>query len=97
MVHGTMAFSKIQLRRQRAGDVIFRLFHRCIQIHPLRKVGSDGAGKRAAGAVGVGIVDPSSPEPLEGSVSEKQVICVVQIMSALFPQLLRDASDQVGR
>ena len=83
MIHGTAALAQIQHRRQRAGDVRLGPLHGRVQIIALGQVGGDGAGEGAAGAVGVGVVDPPTPEPLARTVPPEQVVGVVDLMAAL--------------
>ena len=68
---------------QRAGDVRLCALHRRVKVIALREIRRNGAGQRAAGAVGVGVVDAASLEPLTRAVAPKQVVGVIDLVPAL--------------
>ena len=75
--------SEIQLRCKRAGNIGLSLFHRSVQAEALRKIGRDGAGQSASGAMRIRIVDPLAVEPAETAVAVEQIVRVVEIVAAL--------------
>ena len=75
--------TQIQHGRQRAGDVFLGPLHGLVQIIALGQIGGNGAGEGAAGAVGVGIVDPLAVEPLAEAVPPQEIVGIIDLMAAL--------------
>ena len=83
MVHRAGAVAQVQHGRQAAGNVGLGTLHRGVQIIALGQVGRNGAGKGAAGAVGVGVRNALAVEPLAAAVPPQQVVGVVDLVAAL--------------
>ena len=61
----------------------FRALHGRIEVEALGEVRGNGARERAAGAVGIGVIDALAAEPLARAVAPEQVVRVVYLMAAL--------------
>lgn len=81
--HRSASFSEIQHRSQRSGNVIFCTLYGCVHIKSFCKVRCNGTGKCAAGSMCIRIINTFSVEPTIIAVTIKQVICIIQLMSAL--------------
>ena len=77
------AVAQIELRVQRVGQVSLGPGDRFFQSKPFGKVGCNGTGQSAAGAVGVGVVDALALKPLKPRVPAKQIVGVVDPVAAL--------------
>ena len=60
VVHRAGAVAEVKHSGQRAGDIRLCALHRRVKVIALREIRRNGAGQRAAGAVGVGVVDAAS-------------------------------------
>ena len=83
MVHRAGARAEVEHCGQRAGEIVLRAADGRVEIKALGKVGRDGARERAAGAVGVGVVDALAVEPLVAAAAVQEVVGVVEPVSAL--------------
>ena len=83
MVHRAGARAEVEHGGQRAGEIVLRAADGRVEIKALGKVGRDGARERAAGAVGVGVVDALAVEPLVAAAAVQEVVGVVEPVSAL--------------
>ena len=83
MIHGAAALTQIQHGGKCAGNIILRSLHRGFQIVSLCQIGGDGAGEGTSGAVGIGVVDPLAVEPSHFFTGVQQIVCVVDVMTAL--------------
>ena len=82
MVHRSAAFAQIQHGGQRAGNVCFGILYGLMQRLTFGQIGSNGRGQRAAGAVGIGVVDALSMEPVCLPVFPQQIIRIIDGMAA---------------
>ena len=80
--HGAGALAEVEPSRERAGDVVLRTADRRLHVVALREVRGDGARERAAGTVGVGVVDPIAMKPLRAVRRPEEVVGVVEVVAA---------------
>lgn len=87
VVHGARSLSKIQPCRKRAGEICLGASDGVFKLQPLRQPACDGAGERAAGAVGIGGMYARSVK-LAGAVALlgvcQHVVGVVRAVSAFY-------------
>ena len=83
VIHRSASFSEIQHRSQCSGNVIFCTLYGCVHIKSFCKVRCNGTGKCAAGSMCIRIINTFSVEPTIITITIKQVICIIQLMSAL--------------
>lgn len=83
MVHRAGAGAEVEHGGQCAGEVVLRASDGRVEIIALGEVGRDGARERAAGSVGVGVVDALAVEPLVAAVAVQEVVGIVEPVPAL--------------
>ena len=83
MVHGTASLSQVKHGTQGAGQICLGPLHGQVHGHPFCQVRGNGAGKGAAGSMGVGIVNPLAVKPLSLPVHVQQVIGIILLMASL--------------
>lgn len=82
MVNRSMGSSKIQTRFQSAREIIFGPLNRLFQAVAFGQVGCNRTRKRAAGSMGVVIVNPASFKPVQVFAIKQQVVGIVNRMAA---------------
>ena len=85
MVYGTMTlpYPDVLACLQGIGEILLGKGHGITELTATGYIGGDGRGERAAGAMGVRIIDPFSTEPVGMSFKVEQIICIIEIVSAL--------------
>ena len=83
MLHGTSSVPQIQHGFQGLREIVFGNSDCVIKVKSFCQIGGDGAGQSTAGPMGIGIVNPSSPEPTIASVVEEKIVGIVYLVAAL--------------
>ena len=83
VIHRSAPLAQVKHRAERAADILLGSPYRFIQRESLGQIGRDGAGERAASAVGIGIVNALALEPLPVVRRLQIVIGIIDLMPAL--------------
>ena len=82
MVHGPASGPQVQHGGQSTGEIFLRQTDGFLEGKALGQVGGDGAGKRASGAVGIGVIDAAAVKPVILAVMVEKVVGVGETVAA---------------